>query len=928
MTDNMTIAAKEYTARGWVVHPLSKPNDGGNSPGKIPVINGWQRMTSTPEDIGAYINKGYNLGLVCGRASGVDALDLDIDVFMDELLRDVDINTLISGHRKGRGHILFQHEDDMFSEKHHFIGIEYFGNNGDGAGGNLVLPPSIHYSGEVYKWLNPDAPLMKMPDKLKANIRALFQREEALHGYFKKCRRCFTSGSKKYGKEDPRSKGIWDRPDDIAIHDMDGRRAVLAIMGELKAAGCPDELLHMACKRFFGKDYNYETTDAELKHVEPIHPTCETLRQYLNVECDGCTWKPTKTKPVKKDKISYGEVAGQICAKYPIITLRDNPDEMYYYENGVYKYGAESIIREEAQKILGDDTSTGYIHEIVFYIQNSTFIDRNEINNEKHIINLENGLYDIRTKVLEPHRASFISTCRIPIKYNPDATCPEIAKFLCEILRPMDIALILQLFGYCMVPDYTIQKAIMWNGSGMNGKGTLGRLLGAFLGEKNTCCKSLKSLNTDKFAVASLYGKLVNIDTDLTDAAINEDSMFKKLTGGDDIDGERKFQNSFTFKNTARCVFGANEIPPHPKGGYAWARRWVIIDFPVKFDGKQEDKSLDDKLQTPEELSELLNLCLTALDWLMETKTFFYDKTPEEVGDEYLLKSNSVMAFMAECTTAADDYVRTSDLYQAYCAWAKAKELKKIEGINIVGRLLKNGGYIPSRPFVDGKQVHCYEGFVIDYDKLVGLQNRARLFENHDAYTHWFAKDSEISRVSRDTFQIMREIINYCMCDTNVSNEKICNNILSNYLGHNPTNPTNSETTILKTDMQLPKTSIRRVAEQNPSNMCCSETTRTENKPVTETECTEKQHIPTVDNTSKPRTVPTINNHNNNNNLRDFGLRAKDWIAMHGQAITTENKVEVAMWIAASIATNKVLPSDVVSYLEKEYALTPAPEVK
>lgn len=291
-TEEILAAARDYTERGWVVHPLSRPDDKSYSPGKRSLLTGWQTLEETPENIGADIKKGCNIGLVTGAASGVDGVDLDLDIFVDELVAECEIETLTSGHRAGRGHLLFQHEDDIFSEKHHFIGIEYFGNNEKGAGSNLVIPPSVHYTGEVYKWKNPDAPLMKMPDRMKQNMKALFKREDELHDFFKKGRHCFTKGSNKYDKTDPRSKGLWDRPDDIAVHGMDGRRAVLAIMGELKTHGCTDDLMHMACKRFFGKDYDFAKTEDALKHIDAIPPKCETLRQYLNVECDGCSWRP------------------------------------------------------------------------------------------------------------------------------------------------------------------------------------------------------------------------------------------------------------------------------------------------------------------------------------------------------------------------------------------------------------------------------------------------------------------------------------------------------------------------------------------------------------------------------------------------------------------------------------------------------------
>lgn len=848
-----------YTALGWVLHPLSKPDDKGKSPGKRPISNDWQLFTKTPENLERDLNNGHNLGLVTGKASGVDGIDFDLDLFQDDVNRGVTMpETLISGHRDGRGHVFFQHRDDIFSEKHHFIGIEYFGNNAEGAGGNLVLPPSVHYSGDIYKWKNPDAPLAKMPDRLKDNLLMLFAKEDALHGYFKKCRHCFTKGSKKYDKTDVRSKGIWDRPDSIAVHGMDGRRAVLAIMGELKNKGCSDELMHMACKRFFGKDYSHEQTEEALKHIEPIPPKCETLRQYLNVECDGCAWRATeiisgvsvegtntvgtgnhdnegnlvkvcgdcvfkplrgaggcrnpenedKTTKTKRytvydtpacDKFKTPHVstkasgcnsvqddndgpliiytARAIMAKYPIITLRDNLKEMYFYKDGVYIYGAEAIIREVAQTTLCEDTNKKRIGEIIYYIQNATFIDRDQINKDKNIINLKNGLYCLGTHELKPHTCTFISTCQIPVNYVPAATCPEIATFLCEVLRPRDVALILQEIGYCLIPDYSIQKAFLWNGAGLNGKGTLARLVGKFIGEGNKSSQSLKSLNLDKFSASNLYGKLVNIDTDLTNESITEDTMFKKLTGGDTISGERKFQDCFEFTNLARLLFGCNDIPQHIKGGdYAYFRRWIMTDFPVKFEGGSEDKDLDAKLQTPKELSGLLNVCLEALEWLLKTKTFFYNKTPEQVGDEYLLKSNSVLAFMQDCTIPTDDYIRTPDLYRAYQTWGKAKKIRKIEAINVFGKLMKQAGYIQGRPYSeDGKQTPAYEGVTVDYQKLagldVGLDSATLLKNNQVAYTHWFTKNTILSRVSRD--KLLLYIIRMCIERDSVTDNDI-----------------------------------------------------------------------------------------------------------------------------------------------------------
>jgi P4 family phage/plasmid primase-like protien len=521
---------------------------------------------------------------------------------------------------------------------------------------------------------------------------------------------------------------------------------------------------------------------------------------YSDAICDKykAPEKQKQSTHSESEEVSIIDTANQVMQLHPIITLRDNLKEMYYYHNGVYLYGAEAQIRQVAQELLGKDTGIGIINEVVYYIQNATFVNRNQINIDKSLINLKNGLYDLNTHELKPHSSNIISTCQIPVNFNPKATCPEISTFLCEILRPLDIALVLQEIGYCLIPDYSIQKAFLWNGSGLNGKGTLGRLLDRFIGDQNVSAQSLKSINLDKFSAAHLYGKLVNIDMDLTNESITEDTMFKKLTGGDPIDGERKYQENFKFKNTAKLLFGCNDIPQHLKGGdYAYFRRWILTDFPCKFEGTSEDKNLDAKLQTEEELSGFLNICLYALEWLLQTKTFFYNKTPEQVAEEYLRKSNSVIAFMAECTIPSEEYVPTSKLYQAYMSWGKTRNIRKIEAQNIFGRYLKRAGFVPTKPFEGSKQIHAYEGICINYDKIGELEKLSRQEKNQDEYTHWFTKDMQISRDGRVKSLLL--IIEICIDENTVTEYDIIQSLCKQW-GNNPPNPPKKEENIKKHD--------------------------------------------------------------------------------------------------------------------------------
>ena len=60
---------------------------------------------------------------------------------------------------------------------------------------------------------------------------------------------------------------------------------------------------------------------------------------------------------------------------------------------------------------------------LIGHIQRTTYCDRKIFNREKWVINLENGLLDVRTKRLKTHTPQFLSTIRIPVTYDSRAYC-------------------------------------------------------------------------------------------------------------------------------------------------------------------------------------------------------------------------------------------------------------------------------------------------------------------------------------------------------------------------------------------------------------------------------------------------------------------------------------------------------------------------
>jgi putative DNA primase/helicase len=355
--------------------------------------------------------------------------------------------------------------------------------------------------------------------------------------------------------------------------------------------------------------------------------------------------------------------------KHRFVTFEDTREVMVY-RNGVYVPNGENVIAKVVQDALGDYSKKHHIAEIVNYIQIETSVPRSAINHDTTKINVKNGLYNLETGELEPHSPDFISIVQIPVYYDPDADCPRIKNFFEDVLRPEHIQVMCEFIGYSMIPDTRLEKAMMLLGKGANGKSVLLSLLGEFIGEDNTSHESLHGLENDPYSVAELYGKLLNIFPDLASSTIYENKSFKMLTGDEGKIRARKiYREPFSFKNTARLIFSANHLPPVPGDNFAYFRRWILLEFPNTFEGKDADKNLIDKLTTQEELSGLFNLAVRALRKLLENGEYSYDLSTTEVQRMYRINSDPIAAFADECVVYSESDCLKITMLECYNRW-------------------------------------------------------------------------------------------------------------------------------------------------------------------------------------------------------------------------------------------------------------------
>jgi P4 family phage/plasmid primase-like protien len=440
-------------------------------------------------------------------------------------------------------------------------------------------------------------------------------------------------------------------------------------------------------------------------------------------------------------QVNHLAVAQELKQQYHFATMKDT-QEIYVYQNGVYVPDGITFIQGKARDLLGEYFSTHRVQEIINEIKYSTFTDRDRFDVDKRMINLENGLLNTETMEIEPHSPDYLSLVRIPVNYSFEAQCPQIEEFLQEILLEEDIPLVQEMCGYCLFPEYRFHKAFMLQGSGRNGKSTLLNLLQRFLGNKNCSNVDLSALCNERFTSSQLFGKLANIFSDLPAEAIKNTGIFKALVGGDRINAEKKFQNSFDFTNYAKLIFSCNYVPVTSDLSPAFFARWIIVRFPHSFEGSKMNPNLLRKLTTEDELSGLLNLALYGLKRLLSCSGFSYNKSPEEVAEEYQRLSNPVSAFIADCIQEEPESRCIKDeLYNAFKSYCKQNGYPVYSERKFVDGLKREVSISECRPSVNGQQKRAWQGI-----RLLPSTSCSNSQDSHDIHDFFYLRNNSEKR--------------------------------------------------------------------------------------------------------------------------------------------------------------------------------------
>lgn len=360
-----------------------------------------------------------------------------------------------------------------------------------------------------------------------------------------------------------------------------------------------------------------------------------------------------------------------------------------------------------------------------------------DFDNQPDLLNVKNGVIDLRTGALMPHAPEPRFTYCVPIEYSPGALESDgmsvWESFLRDVLAvanednpdPELVDFLQMAVGYSLSGRTSEEVFFYLYGPTRSGKSTFLKVLLALLGKPLATGVSFSTFTKSRdgdgqnFDLAPLKPcRLISASESGQYTKINSPHL-KAMTGGEQIYCAHKGRPHFSYLPQFKIWLSSNfRLNMNVDDDAAWARP-VRFTFPNSYLGK-EDKKLKERLTSPPVLAAVLA-------WAVEGARRWYQ------SPRGLVPPASVVAALGE-DRAAYDYIGqfleehgyelltepdtiaqqrawlpSSDVYSDYALWCDSEGYpKKNQGTFVAA--LKLRGFTTGRKVYSGKQQRCLVG--------------------------------------------------------------------------------------------------------------------------------------------------------------------------------------------------------------------------
>ena len=301
-----------------------------------------------------------------------------------------------------------------------------------------------------------------------------------------------------------------------------------------------------------------------------------------------------KAKPNK-----FNEMAEDLIAKYDILSYYEN---YYIFDGTYYKQISDLNLERLIHYEISTDLSNAARKEIIKFIAVKTQSNIEDFDKIWYKIACKNGVINLVTGQLEQPNKSEINTICLPHEYNPDPPySPRIDQFMKDVTGGdiIKMQFLYQIAGYALLKKNLFEKFFIMKGEGGTGKSTFTNLIRGLVGKNNCANVGLAEFDKDYY-LSTLLSKLVNIDDDVVDGKMLENTgRFKSIISGNIISTRQIYKSVLEFTPYVMVIFNCNRLPRIMDKTSGLYRRMILVE-------------LNNKVQNPD---PMFMSKITDLDW-------------------------------------------------------------------------------------------------------------------------------------------------------------------------------------------------------------------------------------------------------------------------------------------------------------------------
>jgi P4 family phage/plasmid primase-like protien len=330
------------------------------------------------------------------------------------------------------------------------------------------------------------------------------------------------------------------------------------------------------------------------------------------------------------------------------------------------------------------------------------------LDGKTHLLGLEDGLYDFKTKQYRPQTPADMITMSTghltsDVSVVDAAIEKRILDFHNDILGAAESEYLQSLFGYIVAGTRERDKFQIFTGRGRNGKGLLKVLWTEALGEYSYEPKSVvfmsRSISGSVLSseLHKMKGKRLAISSEIEARDTLAGGLMKELTGGDKNQSRTLYGEAIESKCTANIVMLCNEMPGVDDESEGFALRLEVMNFGniYKIDPTlPHEKMIDTSLRGMFETFGAQMLRMAINRYHLTGHEFSTPAAVKETSHQFLSENSIIELFVGEYYEVTQNYsdkVSLGDMHLVYLASPYKTQLNLPRRTDLSGKLRLKG---------------------------------------------------------------------------------------------------------------------------------------------------------------------------------------------------------------------------------------------